>query len=92
MLVAAAEMCLASGLGLDVNLSGIGGDPLAEPVGWYLAELAGDIAGPDTATEVIVIGRVSSRPELSVEAPAAPYRTRISIDELLKAWRGTLDW
>ncbi len=89
-LVAAAEMCIASGLGLKISLAGH--DPFAEENGRYLVEVAGEaeldrlrkVVGAD---RVIKLGLVTDGRELVIDGNAG-----IAIDQMTSAWRGTLDW
>ncbi|HEV8606183.1 MAG TPA: AIR synthase-related protein, partial [Tepidisphaeraceae bacterium] len=98
LLCAAAEMCIASGKGLDLDLSVIGTDPFADYCGQYLIEFDADDPKVPTLPRygddisVIVIGGVSGRVELTDGGLNAGDRWRISIHELTQAWRGTLDW
>jgi phosphoribosylformylglycinamidine synthase len=95
MLAAAAEMCLASGLGLDLKFL----DSLyfREGPGAYLVEVAADSidalrdkftslrTGCEPCATVIAEGllRVGNYKRTLCEIPVASLRT---------AWRGTLDW
>jgi phosphoribosylformylglycinamidine synthase len=88
-LVAAAEMCIASGLGL--NLENRDADWFAESNGRYVVEARGErvaeleqiISNHAMAT---FLGRVTPDAKLQVRGEA------IEISELTQAWRGTLDW
>ncbi len=86
--VAAAEMCIASGLGLAVGDSLATDAALAESPGRFLVELAnnaggdairGDFAG---IAGVIDFGTVQRSPKFM----------EINVEDLARAWRGTLDW
>jgi phosphoribosylformylglycinamidine synthase subunit PurSL len=80
-LVAAAEMCIASGLGLAVDLSMLGCGPFEEMVGEYLVEFEpGSIRMG--AFELNEFGTVTAKAELM----------GASVEEMRAAWRGTLDW
>jgi phosphoribosylformylglycinamidine (FGAM) synthase-like enzyme len=81
--VAAAEMCIASGLGMMVQSDDLG---FEERSGQYLVELRGSVdrlrekfAG---VAEVIEFGRVEK---------SAIFKG-IPVQELTAVWRGTLDW
>jgi phosphoribosylformylglycinamidine synthase len=101
-LVAAAEMCIASGLGLEMDSDKLD-DPFIESPGRYLIEI--DAQGEGTirsslqhyGAAVDVIGKVTAVPAALEVGRRTPNRTRqvdahIFVDELTKAWRGTLDW
>jgi len=98
VMVAAAEMCIASGLGAVLNLAELDGglDPFAEANATYLLgvrrEDADEVArrAGDDAT-LSAIGQASSTPRLLV-LDGAGHREEVSVDELTRAWRGTLDW
>ncbi|MCY2954735.1 MAG: phosphoribosylformylglycinamidine synthase subunit PurS [Planctomycetota bacterium] len=97
VLVAAAEMCIASGLGLSLDLSVLGRGPFDECQGKYLVEFNatnGHVPAlprcPD-GVEVRVVGGVTEKAELT-EGGNGADRFRVSIEELTAAWRGTLDW
>ncbi|MEM6562481.1 MAG: AIR synthase-related protein, partial [Planctomycetota bacterium] len=77
-LVAVAEMCIASNLGVELNDLPL--RPFAEPLGTYVLESPTDLPG---ATR---IGTVTDTPTLTL----AEHRWDIA--ELTAAWRGTLDW
>jgi phosphoribosylformylglycinamidine synthase len=79
--VAAAEMCIASGLGLifDGNLS------FDERPGQYLVE-ASDAHAVEQLGALTRIGTVQQSPVLK------GMDVEITVAELTKAWRGTLDW
>jgi phosphoribosylformylglycinamidine synthase len=92
--VAAAEMCIASGLGLIV-----GNDTMTfdETPGQYLIELA-DIEqhhlvreGFDGVADVIDFGLVQHFGKLTITTQKERV-IEIGIDEMTRAWRGTLDW
>jgi phosphoribosylformylglycinamidine synthase len=96
--VAAAEMCIASGLGLIVGAEHMMTDEaFAERPGRYLVELkstedrdafAADFAG---AADVADFGLVQHLRKLTVTSPKERV-LEIGLDELTQAWRGTLDW
>jgi phosphoribosylformylglycinamidine synthase len=88
LLVAAAEMCIASGCGLKLEPDAMeGGDPLAEHVGRYIIELRhSDIDLPGH------FGPAAKVTRLGVVQPAPGSLIEIPISDLTAAWRGTLDW
>jgi phosphoribosylformylglycinamidine synthase len=93
-LVAAAEMCIASGLGLLLEPEhGLFFD---EPRATYLAELASedeaDAAARAAGGAVAFrrLGQVTASPELVLHLEDSGVTA--SVDELTRAWRGTLDW
>jgi phosphoribosylformylglycinamidine synthase subunit PurSL len=91
--VAAAEMCIASGLGLTMASDWLLTDAgYAERPGRYLVEVAeGDADVLRRAMEAIAdcqgIGVIQTAPNLAINHDQA-----IGVDELTAAWRGTLDW
>jgi phosphoribosylformylglycinamidine synthase len=96
--VAAAEMCIASGLGLIVGESLIAtDDAFAELPGRYLVELANveqrDAFAADfaDAANVVDFGLVQHFRKLTITTSRERV-TEIGLDELTHAWRGTLDW
>ncbi|WP_428939046.1 phosphoribosylformylglycinamidine synthase subunit PurS [Fontivita pretiosa] len=100
-LVAAAEMCIASGLGLRLN-SAPADELFAEGNGRYLVEVnptgiqaLRELAAAHGAA-LVELGSVREQPvlEMSPSAPDRPSQVdlHVSVDELSKAWRGTLDW
>jgi phosphoribosylformylglycinamidine synthase len=87
--VAAAEMCIASGLGLAVRSGEVG---FEERPGQYLVEF-GNKAGRDQlkasvgdVADLIDLGTVQHEPLFAIAGYAIP------VSELTKSWRGTLDW
>jgi phosphoribosylformylglycinamidine synthase II len=96
MITAAAEMCIASGKGLDLDFSVGFIEPFAEVPGQYLVEFdAKDPHVPavvDANVDVIVLGGVSNGTELTDGGIDVADRWRINIASLTRAWRGTLDW
>jgi phosphoribosylformylglycinamidine synthase len=90
LLVAAAEMAIASGFGLNLDPQVLtDDDPLAQQSGRYLIELRqpqGDPA-PQLGTSVRVVRVGSVMADAFLKIPA-----EISIADLTAAWRGTLDW
>ncbi|HZN68905.1 MAG TPA: phosphoribosylformylglycinamidine synthase subunit PurS, partial [Tepidisphaeraceae bacterium] len=93
-LVAAAEMCIGSGLGLLLEPDDR--SFFDEPVGQYLVEFEGD----DAQFEAMVtsspalkfhrLGAVQHSPEIVLHLDEEGVHA--TVDELTKAWRGTLDW
>jgi phosphoribosylformylglycinamidine synthase len=82
VLVAAAEMCIASGLGIEYT----GVADFDEHVGWYLIETKpANLRVPDTV-ELVPVGWVIDQPKLIVGGET------ILVSDLTSAWRGTLDW
>jgi phosphoribosylformylglycinamidine synthase len=89
---AAAEMCIASGIGLSVE-----GDLFSKPGafayvnGSYVAELkAGDIA---TITKAFAgVGSVTTLGKTQTESTLKLPDASLTIAEMTQAWRGTLDW
>ena len=84
--VAAAEMCIASGLGMRVDCATVG---FEEKVGHYLVEvesldgLSNLLAG---AANVALFGSVESAAVFIAKG------CEIGVDAMAKSWRGTLDW
>jgi phosphoribosylformylglycinamidine (FGAM) synthase-like enzyme len=101
LLVAVAEMCIGSGLGASLDASKLS-EPFAESNGRYVIEV--HAMGVDQVQSILsrhgavaeVIGRVSATPRLDVSSSTPSRSTRyeldVSVDELTRAWRGTLDW
>ena len=91
-LVAAAEMCIASGLGLTIE------DELAEPfsedLATYWIETPSESAQRDLErllagiAQVVPMAQVTTEPRLIIPGG----NLDVSIEEMTKAWRGTLDW
>jgi phosphoribosylformylglycinamidine synthase len=88
LLVAAAEMCIASGLGLELDLSKLECGPFDEPVGEYLVEWNAGACGSDAIT----LGKVIAEPLLIDTSSKQPGGLRVSIADMRTAWLGTLDW
>ena len=94
---AAAEMCIASGLGLIVGEEHLAGEAaFAERPGRYLLELAEGTSADDLraavpAADVADFGLVQHLRKLTVTS-AKQRVAELSVDELTAAWRGTLDW
>lgn len=77
-LVAAAEMCIGGGLGLDLETTA---DAFAEPLGTYVLECAQAPAAP--GVRVVRLGTVTGAPLLRLEPDES-----IKLRELIRAWRG----
>ncbi len=94
VLVAAAEMAFAGGLGLAVELESVHPDPLvaafAETPGRYLLEVRDeDVSALEDALGAAVcrvIGRFDDRGRLACNGCDA------SVDELRDLWSGTINW
>ncbi len=87
--VAAAEMCIASGLGLRLGESLDTDAAFAEAPGRFLVELA-DGARTDElgrVAKIIDFATVQRSPKLAFKGGL-----ELDVDELTRAWRGTLDW
>jgi phosphoribosylformylglycinamidine synthase len=96
-LTAAAEMCIASGLGLSVGRGALkAAAPFEEGPGGYLLEIRGGLGGGHLKSRLgdvalaVIIGDVHAEAVLVIEDESPP--ARMSIDELTSAWRGALDW
>ncbi len=98
VLAAAAEMCIGSNLGLAVPVRGANSPALfAEFPGRYLVEVTKDrfqqatefFAGHPVSFEAF--GRVLADPKLVVSEPTR-VAAEVSVEEMTRAWRGTLDW
>ncbi|HEX4797604.1 MAG TPA: phosphoribosylformylglycinamidine synthase subunit PurS [Humisphaera sp.] len=100
-LTAVAEMCIASGLGADIEPADAE-QLFAETVGCYVVETY--FAAQDDlrallksrGAKLIEIGKTSSTPQLQI-ASLSPDRVQkvhahLFVEEMTKAWRGTLDW
>ena len=85
-------MCIASGLGLEIDESKLD-DPFGESPGRYLIEIDTQAqsriqsALAAAGVDLQILGRVTSSATLELGASGS-----VLIDELIKAWRGTLDW
>ncbi|HEY0009509.1 MAG TPA: AIR synthase-related protein, partial [Tepidisphaeraceae bacterium] len=96
--VTAAEMCIASGLGLIAS-NALFDSPaaFAEVPGGYVAELRkwDDLptiqAAFDGIAEVAELGITQGFTKLTLTTEKTRV-TDISIEDMTKAWRGTLDW
>ena len=106
--VAAAEMAIASGIGVTIDPDLIASrDPFAESNGRYLIEhresafelaFSGELAGRfGVAADVLKIGMTQHKPDLllfnsRMGEAQQKIELMIPIQELTAAWRGTLDW
>ncbi len=96
--VAAAEMCIASGLGLIVGAEHfMTDDAFAERPGQYLLEV-GEQADADAlrttltgVASVVDFGLVQHYRKLTVTTTKERV-LEMSLEDLTAAWRGTLDW
>jgi phosphoribosylformylglycinamidine synthase len=89
VLVAAAEMCIASGLGLKLENHDV--DWFAESNGRYLLEVPSDHVAElqqiiSDHAAIMPLGRVTPDARLQLGG------TTLQISELTHAWCGTLDW
>ena len=93
-LTAAAEMAIASGFGLNLNPDEQNGYFDEYPGGYVIEmehqnEQAAQRLFSRAGAELRVLGRVSASPALQIgKSPDA----LVPVDELTRAWRGTLDW
>jgi phosphoribosylformylglycinamidine synthase subunit PurSL len=90
--VAAAEMCIASGLGLMVAHPLAAEAALSESPGRYLVELTDDAQSNEFQgiAKVIEFGIVQKTPRLAIGS--GQRALEIDVSELTAAWRRTLDW
>jgi phosphoribosylformylglycinamidine synthase len=96
--VAAAEMCIASGCGMIVGEELVAVDEaFTERPGRCLIELreptlAGELRSRFTAAaDVVELGLVQHLRKLTVTSTKSRVE-EISLDEMINAWRGTLNW
>jgi phosphoribosylformylglycinamidine synthase len=93
-LVAAAEMCIASGLGLLLEPDDR--SFFDEPRGQYLVEFEGEeqelaaLAAKSPALRFHRLGPVQHSPELVLHLDEEGVQ--VPVEQLTRAWRGTLDW
>jgi phosphoribosylformylglycinamidine synthase len=93
-LVAAAEMCIASGLGLLLEPDDR--SFFDEPRGQYLVEFEGeerelaDLAAKSPSLKFHRLGPVQHSPELVLHLDQEGVQ--VPVEQLTRAWRGTLDW
>ena len=98
MLTAAAEMCIASGLGISIGEEAFDYQPaFTERPGQYLVEFADPLKMEemrkllDFSADIVNVGVVQHLPRLQV-IKSGKVAWDLSVEELTKAWRGTLDW
>jgi phosphoribosylformylglycinamidine synthase len=95
LLTAVAEMCIASGLGVKAEMTGPLEEPFAELIAAYVVEIApADLAtarGLLPAGSLTPLGEVTDTASLCLDLRGAAD-VEVSVDELTRAWRGTLDW
>jgi phosphoribosylformylglycinamidine synthase subunit PurSL len=93
--VAAAEMCIAGGVGLIAGAElFLTDEAFAERPGRYLVETADSTAlrqAVAVAADVTEIGLTQESPKLTITG-IKDGALEIGLDELTSAWRGTLDW
>ncbi|HSV13913.1 MAG TPA: AIR synthase-related protein, partial [Tepidisphaeraceae bacterium] len=96
--VAAAEMCIASGLGMIVGEELVADEEaFAERAGRYLIELREPTLADElrqrfsSAAEVVEFGLVQHLRKLTVTSTKSRVE-EIGLEDLTNAWRGTLDW
>jgi phosphoribosylformylglycinamidine synthase II len=93
-LVAAAEMCIASGLGMDFRdvpwrmLRELNGRYLAEVGPGAVSQLEADATA--AGVRLTAVGTVLAEPTLRAELVGGSVEWTVA--ELTKAWRGALDW
>lgn len=98
LLVAAAEMCIASGLGVSIGEDAFDyQSAFAEKPGQYLLELS-DPREMDTlrklldsVADIVNVGVIQHLPRLSVIRHGRVVWD-VSVDDMTEAWRGTLNW
>ncbi len=98
VITAAAEMCIASGLGLSFAEEAFDYQPaFVEKPGQYLVELSDPLKMEeirklfDSVADVVNIGVVQHLPRFQI-VRAGKITWDVSVEEMTKAWRGTLDW
>jgi phosphoribosylformylglycinamidine synthase len=96
--VAAAEMCIASGLGMIVGAELFMSEAaFAEGPGRYVVELREGLGGDDLrarlggVADVTDVGLTQHLRKLTVTTPKERV-AEIGLEEMTPAWRGTLDW
>ncbi len=90
--IAAAEMCIASGLGMEIRSTMAPAELFAEGPGRYWVETArGDALVAAMGTFAVPLGTVVAQPHLQIHLGATDP-VLLPIAELTRAWRGTLDW
>ena len=98
VLTAAAEMCIASGLGLSFAEEALDYQPaFTEKPGQYLVELSDPMKMEelrklfDSVADIVNIGVVQHLPRLQV-IRGHKVVWDVPVDKMTSAWRGTLDW
>ena len=98
MITAAAEMCIASGLGVCLTEDGFDYQPaFAEKPGQYLVELSDPMKMEelrklfDNVADIVNVGIVQHLPRLQV-VRGRQQMWYLPVEEMTKSWRGTLDW
>jgi phosphoribosylformylglycinamidine synthase len=95
LLTAIAEMCIASGLGVKAEAVGPLEGPFAELTASYVVEIApGDLAAAGqllSAGSLTPLGEVTDTGTLRLQVKGNAD-VALSVEEMTRAWRGTLDW
>ena len=98
VLTAAAEMCIAAHLGISIGEEAFDYQTaFAEKPGQYLVELADPLKMEalrdllDSTADIVGVGVIQHLPRLQI-IRGGKVMWDASIDEMTKAWRGTLDW
>jgi phosphoribosylformylglycinamidine synthase len=98
--VAVCEMAIASGLGMKLDGMNLSNNPYSHNPGRYVVELKpSDVGGAERLLEgdlqsrvgFDLLGSIESRPALVLPTSFSTVE-EISLDDLTRAWRGTLDW
>ncbi len=92
-IVAAAEMCIASGLGLKIS-EGLFAQvhAFAELPGRYLIELTDASRFSAVESRFAAVADVRDAGTVDASARLTVGSHALSVEEMTKAWRGTLDW
>ena len=93
-LVALAEMCLASGVGARCTPEALA-EPFHESPGVYLLQVRGEWfngAGPARLAALGVRATAMASVDQRLEALGLDAQTTVGMDELSRAFLGTLDW
>ncbi len=95
LLTAVAEMCIASGLGINAEAAGPLEELFGERTGAYVVEIApGDISAARemlTAGSLTPMGEVRDSGTLRLHGKGTVY-LELPVEEMTRAWRGTMDW
>ena len=98
VITAAAEMSIASGLGLSLAEEAFDYQgAFAEKPGQYLVELSNPMKMEELrklfekVADIVNVGVVQHLPRLQV-VRAGKITWDVTVEEMTKAWRGTLDW